>query len=168
MTANKVILGKITGVQGLKGWLKVFSDTRPADNIFQYKNWQIIKNNSLVRDAKVLEFKHQGKKLLVKLQGVSDRTEAESLIGLEIAVDSETLPVLNNEYYWRDLIGLSVKNTNNVELGDIIDLMETGSNDVLLLKDSSGKSLAIPWLPEIVVEVDILQSLMIVEWEPMI
>jgi 16S rRNA processing protein RimM len=168
MADNIVILGKITGVQGVCGWLKIFSDTRPLDNIFQFKNWQLKSGSGECLSRTIVEYKHQGKKFLVKMQGVDDRTTAEGLVGLEVFVSRDQLPVLANEYYWRDLIGLKVKDTHGVELGDIIDLMETGSNDVLLLKDSNGKSLAIPWLPDIVIEVDIERSLLIADWEPLV
>lgn len=168
MTDKIVILGEITGVQGLRGWLKVYSHTRPLDNIFQFKNWQLKSDSGEIISRTVLEHKLQGKKLLVKMQGVDDRTAAEELVGLDVCISQDQLPALTNEYYWRDLIGLTVKDTHGVELGEIIDLMETGSNDVLLLKDSTGKSLAIPWLPEVVLKIDTEQSLLIADWEPLV
>jgi 16S rRNA processing protein RimM len=115
-----------------------------------------------------VDHKHQGKKLLVKIEGVNDRSTAQGLVGLEIAINQDELPTLSNEYYWHDLIGLTVKDTRGIELGEIIDLMETGSNDVLLVKDRNGKSLAIPWLPEVVIKVEIEQSLLIADWEPLL
>jgi 16S rRNA processing protein RimM len=168
MTDKIVILGEITGVQGLRGWLKVFSHTRPLDNIFQFKNWQLKSDSGKIISRTVLEHKHQGKKLLVKMQDVDDRTTAEELVGLDVCINRDQLPALTNEHYWHDLIGLTVKDTHGVELGEIMDIMETGSNDVLLLKDSKDKSLAIPWLPEIVLEIDVEQSLLIADWEPLI
>ena len=168
MTVNKVILGKISGVQGIQGWLKVFSHTRPLENIFQYKCWKLQHDSGESITRTVVDHKHQGKKLLVKIEGVNDRTTAQGLVGLEIAINQDELPTLSNEYYWHDLIGLTVKDTRGIELGKIIDLMETGSNDVLLVKDRNGKSLAIPWLPEVVIKVEIEQSLLIADWEPLI
>jgi 16S rRNA processing protein RimM len=168
MADNIVILGKITGVQGVRGWLKVFSHTRPLNNIFQFKSWQLKSGSGECLSRTIVDYKHQGKKLLVKMQGVDDRTTAQGLVGLAVFVNRDQLPALTNEYYWRDLIGLTVKNTHGAELGDITELMETGSNDVLLLKDSKGNSLAIPWLPDVVVEVDIERSLLIADWEPLV
>jgi len=168
MTDKTVILGKITGVQGVRGWLKIFSHTRPLDNIFQFKDGQLKSDSGEIISRTVLEHKHQGKKLLVKMQGADDHTTAEALVGLDVCINRDQLPTLANEYYWRDLIGLTVKDTHGVELGEIIDIMETGSNDVLLLKDSKGQSKAIPWLPEVVLEIDVEQSLLIADWEPLI
>ena len=104
----------------------------------------------------------------MKLRAVDDRNLAEALAGLDIAVDSAELPVLENEYYWHELIGLRVLDLQGNELGRVSEMMETGSNDVLLLANSDGKSLAIPWLPEVVKEVDLEQSILIVDWEPLI
>jgi 16S rRNA processing protein RimM len=168
MTGKSVILGKIAGVQGLKGWLKVISYTRPLENIFQYGCWNLQNASGVTISYELEAHKYQGRKLLVKMGRIDDRTTASTLVGCEIIIDQNDLPVLSNEYYWRDLIGLTVRNTADEELGEVIDLMETGSNDVLLLRSSQGKSLAIPWLPEVVREVDIERSLMIVEWEPLI
>lgn len=168
MTEKKVILGKITGAQGVQGWLKVYSYTRPAENIFQYRHWDLQQGSSAYGSRTVLEYRHQAKKLVVKLEGVENRTQAEELAGYEIAVAQNQLPVLEGEYYWRDLIGLTVRDTRGNELGEVVDLIETGSNDVLLLKDSEDKSLAIPWLPEVVIEVNTEQSLLIADWEPLV
>ena len=168
MADNTVILGKISGVQGVQGWLKVFSYTRPIENIFQYENWKLMRKSEQILSVNVLAQKRQGKKLLVKLDEVSDRDVAEGLVGLEVGIDQSELPALENEYYWRDLIGLTVNDTHGVKLGDVFDLMETGANDVLLLKDSKGKSLAIPYVPEVVIKVDLVQSIIIADWEPLI
>lgn len=166
--ANKtVILGKISGVHGIQGWLKVFAYTQPAENIFQYKRWRLLNDSGEADIRTVEEYKQHGKKLLVKLEGVDDRDAAEQLRGLDISINRNELPELKNEYYWRDLVGLTVKDIRGVELGTVIDLIETGSNDVLLLKDDVGKSMAIPWLPEVVIEVDTKQSLLIADWEPL-
>ena len=168
MTNKTVILGKISGVHGVQGWLKVYSYTRPAENIFQYENWKLMREAKQIMSVSVLAQKSQNKRLLVKLGDVSDRSAAEGLVGLEIGVDQSELPDLENEYYWRDLIGLTVNDTHGVELGEVFDLMETGANDVLLLKDSKGKSLAIPYVPEVVLQVDIKQSIIVADWEPLI
>lgn len=163
-----VTLGKIVGVHGIQGWLKVFSYTQPVENIFQYSNWQLTRDSGEVMTRRVTGHKGQGKNLRVQLEGVSDRNLAESMIGLEISTHSTDLPDLDQgEFYWRDLIGLSVRDTQGAELGVVTDMMETGSNDVLLLNDSDGKSMAIPWLPDVVVKVDLAQSVLIADWEPL-
>ena len=169
MKDQLVTLGKIVGVHGVQGWLKVFSYTRPLENIFQYDNWQLTRASGEVICLRVTGCKGQGKRLTVQLEGVSDRNQAESMVGLEISTRRAELPDLDQgEFYWRDLIGLTVRDTQGIELGVVTEMMETGSNDVLLLTDSNGKVLAIPWTPEVVVEVDIAQSLLIADWVPLV
>jgi 16S rRNA processing protein RimM len=144
----------------------VFSYTRPAENIFQYDNWQLQRESGEVISCRVSGHKGQGKSLRVKLEGVGDRDQAQGMVGLEISTDRAELPELDQgEFYWRDLIGLTVRDTQGVELGVITDMMETGSNDVILLKDSDNKALAIPWTPDVVIQVDLAQSLLIADWK---
>lgn len=168
MTDSKVILGKISGVHGIQGWVKVYSYTRPPEHIFAYPRWQLQQGANCYGTRSVLEHRKQGRKLLVRLQGVDTRSLAEQLVDQEIAVDAEELPALEGEYYWRELIGMTVRDPRGRELGQVVDLMETGSNDVLLLRDGKGRSLAIPWLPEVVLEVDTTNALLVADWEPLV
>lgn len=168
MKDQLVTLGKIVGVHGVQGWLKVFSYTQPVENIFQYDNWQLTRASGEVISRRVISHKGKGKSLRVQLEGVSDRNLAESMVGLVISTNRAQLPDLDQgEFYWRDLIGLTVRDTQGSELGVVTDMMETGSNDVLLLTDSNGKSLAIPWIPDVVIEVNIAQSLLVADWAPL-
>jgi len=156
-------------VHGVQGWLKVFSYTRPLENIFDYDNWQLGDPSGKMFSRHVLAHKGQGKHLRVQLEGVGDRDQAQACVGLEISVDRGKLPDLDSDqYYWRELVGLTIEDTKGQVLGVIKDMMETGSNDVMLLEDDHGKALAIPWTSEVVVRVDLAQSLLIADWEPLI
>lgn len=168
MQDQLVTLGKIVGVHGIQGWLKVFSYTQPVENIFQYSHWQLTRDSGETITRCITGHKGQGKSLRVQLEGVSDRNLAERMVGLKISTRRTDLPDLEQgEFYWRDLVGLTVRDTQGAELGVVTDMMETGSNDVLLLTDSDGKSLAIPWIPDVVVKVDLAQSVLIADWEPL-
>lgn len=168
MKNRNVALGKVVGVHGVQGWLKVFSYTRPLENIFEYANWQLSDTSGKMFSRKVLAQKGQGKHLRAQLEGVSDRDQAQACVGLEISVDCSELPDLDiDQYYWRELVGLTVKDAKGDVLGVIKDMMETGSNDVMLLEDDHGKALAIPWTPDVVVQVDLARSLLIADWEPL-
>lgn len=166
--SDHVTLGKLCGVHGVKGWLKVFSDTRPATNIFDFHRWQLRFATGEYREVTVQSHQSKGAKLLVKLTDVDDRDQAVILVGCDVEVSSHELPELHDEFYWRELIGLTVINTQGECLGTVVDLLETGANDVLLLKASDGKIEALPWLPEVVLNVDINASKMMVEWETLI
>lgn len=165
-------LGKITGVHGIKGWVKVFSHTSPRVKIADYGQWFLKgnKDQSWV-SRKLIEGKEQGKNIIARLDNVNYRDEAEALIGTEIAIHKDQLEVLaENEYFWRDLIGLSVKTVEGEELGEIDWLFDTGSNDVIIVKDSSGTEVKEHLLPyvvgDVVKSVDLEASLMVVDWDP--
>ena len=113
--------------------------------------------------------RRQAKTVIAKLEGCDDRDAAMMLIGAEIAIRSDQLRELNkDEYYWRDLIGLRVTNREGIELGTVQRLMETGANDVLVVKGQQrdSKEHLIPWtLHQAVLDVDLEQGLIQVDWD---
>ncbi|KZY48919.1 ribosome maturation factor RimM [Oleiphilus sp. HI0117] len=169
-------MGKITSVYGVKGWVKVFSYTQPKENICQYKNWTLeggSKNGSVT----VLSCKAHGNGLVAQLKGCHDRDEAKQYCGSLISVPREELPELpSGDYYWHQLQGLKVfASGSDVEekvlLGRVDHLIETGSNDVLVVKkckDSlDGRERLIPYLPDqVVLAVDLEAGSIEVDWDP--
>lgn len=164
-SADRILLGKVLAAFGIQGWVKVHSETRPIDEIGRYRTWQLKLKDGWT-DFRVKSVKYQGKGLVAKLEGVNDRNHAESLSGAEIAVDPVRLPRLpEGEYYWRDLIGMQVATKEGVELGEVDHLLETGANDVLVLKGERER--LVPFLPgQVVLEVDLAARRMVVDWDP--
>ena len=164
-TTGRISLGKINGVFGVKGWVKVFSDTKPREQIVKYSPWWI-KQGSEWNRIKVLEGKAHGKGVIARLEGIDDRNKAELLKGVEIAIDREQLaPASDGEYYWIDLIGLRVETLEGVELGKIRQLFETGANDVIVV--SGEKEHLIPFVQGLyVMEIDLNEGVMRVDWDP--
>jgi len=165
---KKVMLGRISTVYGVKGWLKVNSHTDPRKNIFNYTQWQL-KTGKNWRNWKVEQGRPHGKTLVVKLEGCNDRDQAKLLVGSTIAVSRDQLPEINSdEHYWSDILGMQVVTHDGKALGQVKDILETGSNDVLVVKSrSSGKTVEclIPWLVgDVIVNVD--EHLITVNWEP--
>ncbi len=167
-----ILLGKISGVHGIKGWVKVFSHTSPRVKITEYSQWYMksSKDQSWV-SRKLIEGKEQGKNIIAQLDGIQYRDEAEALVGTEIAIHKDQLEVLaEGEYFWRDLIGLSVETTLGEKLGQIDWLFNTGSNDVIVVKDTESAELKEHLLPfiydDVIKTVDIDKSLMVVDWDP--
>jgi 16S rRNA processing protein RimM len=169
---NQVTLGKIGAVYGIKGWIKVHSFTDDPEAIFDYSPWSL---NLTGRQQyiEVSDWKRHNNGLIAKLKGVDDRDMAQQFVGAEIAISADALPELpEGEYYWRDLIGMTVKNIQGYHLGVVEDILETGSNDVLVLKananDAFGKKeRLIPYLFDQVIEsIDTEQKQIIVDWEP--
>lgn len=163
------MLGRISGVYGVKGWVKVFSDTDPREGIANYSEWLLKRQHGWQRIT-VENGRKQGKNIVVKLAGIDDRNMAATLSGCEIAVSRDQIASAKpGEYYWIDLEGLKVVTTAGVDLGSVDHLLETGANDVLVVREeeSGTRERLIPWLPgEVVTEVDLEGGQMTVDWDP--
>lgn len=162
-----VPVGRIVGVFGIKGWVKVFSDTDPPDNILSYSPWYV-RREAHWQPLAVAEGQTHGKGILVRLEGCEDRDQAGQWVGCDIAVERSQLTDLPaGEYYWIDLVGLDVFNQQGIRLGNVSHLFATGSNDVVVVKDTNGKEQWIPYIPgRYVLAVDLPGRKMTVDWEP--
>ena len=164
-----IALGKISGVFGVKGWVKVHSYTDPREKIVEYSSL-MVKHQGQWQEVKPTGGKRQGKTVVIKLSGVDSRNEAELYIGDEIAIRQQQLEQLTEgEYYWRQLEGLNVQTTDGVELGKVHHLLETGANDVLVVRDASEdvRERLIPFtIGHAVVEVDLSAQIITVDWDP--
>jgi 16S rRNA processing protein RimM len=158
-------LGKISGVHGVKGWLKVFSFTRPMEGILDYPNWLISNAGQLTQSIEIVEGRKQGRGLVVRLAEIDSRTAAEQLIGFDIHVERSELPdIETGECYWIDLIGLSVQTQQGDSLGTIKQIMETGANDVLVVHGDRER--LIPYVQDRVIkQIDLDNGLMTVDWD---
>ncbi len=164
-TQDRIIIGKIGSAYGIKGWVKVQSFTDPIDNILDYAPWYIFYQKQW-QAIELMAGKPHGKGIIVQLQGCQDRNQAELYRGCEIAMGVEQLPPLDeNEYYWNELIGLTVQTIEGTTLGTVDYLFTTGANDVLVLKGQ--KQRLIPFLQgQVVKKVDREKRLIIVHWDP--
>jgi len=157
-------LGSISGVFGVKGWLKVFANTDKKENILSYQPWYIERNK--VRTAvKLRAGKPHGKTIIALLEGVEDRNEAETWVGSDIYIPTSELPKLGkNEFYWSDLIGINVITQTGEKLGVIDHLLETGANDVIVVKGDRER--LIPYVTgQVVKSVDLAEQQMVVDWD---
>ena len=159
-----VVMGRIAGLYGVRGWVKVLSETEPRDNILGYSPWYLKLSGKWVQ-MEPAEGRIHGKGLVTRIDGYTDRDAAVHLVGAEIAVHRDQLPAAGKgEYYWSDLIGLKVVNAAGVELGQVDHLLETGANDVLVVKGERER--LIPYTPgQAVVKVDLEAALLTVEWD---
>ncbi len=163
---RRMTLGKISGVFSVKGWVKVHSFTDPREKIVEYGRWQI-KHQGQWREVELEGGKPQGKTIVAKLAGLDDRNEAMLYSGDEIAIFYNQLVRLpDDEYYWYQLEGLNVVNTDGVELGSVHHMLETGANDVLVVKAGDRERL-IPFTPgHTVIEVNLPEKRILVDWDP--
>lgn len=160
-----VVMGKVVGAQGIQGWVKVQTFTEYLDGLLDYSTWYV-GNEQAWRPIEVLEANvHGGKVLIAKLQGVVDRTAAEKCKGLLIAVPRDSLPEQpEGEYYWSDLVGLSVENLQGEPFGIVDSLLETGANDVLVVKGEGGETL-MPFIASVIQKVDLTSKKILVDWQ---
>lgn len=159
-----VCVGHIMGVQGVKGGVKVYSDTSPRENILNYSPWIIQTGEEIMTVA--VTGRLQGKNVIAQLAGIEDRDLATGLIGSKIYIEPGQLPKLKEgEYYWADLIGMTVESLESEPLGTIETLMETGANDVMVLQGDRQR--LIPFvIDEIVREIDLVNKRVVVDWKP--
>ena len=168
---DMLVVGKVNGLFGVKGWVKVFSDTQPRKNILGYSPWYLKVDGSW-QAYKLESGKVHGKGIIAHLEKCPDRDVAALLVGAQIAIRRDQLPALEEgEYYWSDLQGLKVITLDGIELGVVTELMETGANDVLVVRETSNKGneqeRLIPFIPEqVVTKVDLEQGVMTVDWDP--
>lgn len=167
-----IILGRIISPYGLRGWLNVhfFGDDPLA--LGKMPQWWLGKDpnrlspdESRWRTYAVQQLKPHGKSMIAKLEGVDDRTAAEAIDGNYLAAPREALPKTEkDEYYWADLIGLTVENTQGIGLGKLIQLMTAGAHEVLCIKDEAGQERLLPFVSAVVKQVDVNAGKMLVEW----
>jgi 16S rRNA processing protein RimM len=156
-------MGRIGAPFGIKGWIKVQPYTETLDSLFDYDTWFVGQDDN-GQDFEVEDAAVHGSALVAKLAGIDDRDQAFALRGREIAVNRDDLPApAEDEYYWNDLIGLTVVNRAGVELGNVTKLMETGSHDVLVVQGDRER--LIPFAGAYVIRVDIPGKRLEVDWE---
>ncbi|MGZ8928312.1 MAG: ribosome maturation factor RimM [Methylobacter sp.] len=160
-----VSVGKISGVFGVKGWVKVFSFTDPRENILTYSPW-LLKKDDETKTINVVDGQLQGKTIVAQLAGVNDRDQAASLMGWDIFISQDQLPkAAKGEYYWSELIGLNVETIDGVQLGVVDSLLETGANDVIIVQGERER--VIPFLQgQTIINVDLNVGKIIVDWDP--
>jgi 16S rRNA processing protein RimM len=164
---RRVLVGRIVGLYGVQGWLKVESWTEPRTQIFKYQPWLLSSAPGQEMEVEGVQGRPQGKGLIAKLPGVDDRDGAAALVGQDIHVARALLPPPGkDEYYWVDLEGLEVVTTEGVALGRVTHLFATGANDVVVVRDGERERL-VPFVQGVYVRsVDLSDGRMVVDWDP--
>ena len=159
-----VIMGRIAAAHGLRGLVKIQPFTEYVDSLLDYESWWIGHEHGPWRKVEVRQCEAHDKTLVAQLPDCPDRTAAEKLKGLLIAVPRSSLPERSgDEYYWSDLIGLAVVNEASVPLGTVTNLLETGANEVLSVQGDGGEIL-IPFVASVIKQVDLKNKTIRVDW----
>ena len=160
---KKLLVGKINGFFGVQGWVKIFSYTKPRKNILEYQPWYFFDNETY----KVIEInsgREQSKTIVAQVKGINNRDEAVQLIGKDLYINKDQLPELDNDaHYWHELTGFRVINKNEVDLGIVDYLVDTGSNHVLVTKGDTEHW--IPYIEPFLVSVDKHKKVISVDWD---
>lgn len=162
---ERVNVGRVSGVYGVRGWVRVRSDCEPGEQLLAYSPWQLDIGGDWQPYVPEAGRAH-GPGLVAKLAGIDDREQARALVGADIAIARSQLPALGkDEYYWNDLVGLAVVTRDGRELGRVTGLMETGANDVLVV--GGERERLVPFIPgQVVLRVDRGAGCIEVDWDP--
>lgn len=174
-TGKNVILGRVSGVFGVKGWVKVWSFTDPMERLLDYRVWSLNLPGTGLKDVEIDAGQRQGKGLVVHIAGCDDRDLARQYLQAEIAVPEAAMPRLpEGEFYWYQLAGLkvlAVSGLQGVLLGEVSHLLETGANDVLVVRPCEGsiddRERLLPWVDgKVILGVDLAAGEIRVDWDP--
>jgi len=167
---KQVVLGQLGKLHGIKGWLRLSSFTNPTENIFEYptllaeidNRWQVLE---------IDEYRQQSNGFVVHIKGYDEPEIARQLSGIRLAINSQLLPKLDEDsYYWYELEGMKVVNLQGENFGQVSSLLETGANDVLVVKPTDdsidARERLIPYIADSVIDhIDSEERFIKVNWE---
>lgn len=165
MPNHKMLLvGKINGIFGIKGWVKIFSYTENKNNICQYLPLYPSKNSQEL-PLEIETIKPHGKTIIAKIDGINNPDQAQLLLGKQLYINAKQRPkTRKNEYYWSDLVGLNVINQADEPQGVVKDLLSTGANDVLVIQWGDKKYL-VPYVATYIISIDLNKKQMVLDWQ---
>ena len=160
-----VIIGRFGRPHGIKGFVSIVSFTEPRENIITYADWHFFGNDNQWQTINLLKTEINHKFILAKIDGYDTREQVGSLTNRNIAINRAQLKKLApNEYYWHQLVGMTVVNQADELIGMVDDIMATGSNDVLIV--TGKRRVLIPYLlGDVVLAVDDVRRIITVEWD---
>jgi 16S rRNA processing protein RimM len=158
-----VEIGTVTGAHGVKGLVRVQSHAGGPGLLAPGKTlW--LKEKSGVRRVRVTSSAPHGAALLLGIEGIFDRNAAQALQGRALLIRRKDLPPAGpGEYYWVDLIGLSVTTREGAPLGALVSIIPTGANDVYVVQDGAGKETLVPALDWVVLDINLETRAMVVD-----
>jgi len=162
-TNKRLLIGQINGLFGVQGWVKLFSHANPRKNILSYQPWHVEVDGQW-KTLEIVKGRVQGKTIVAQLKDVNDREVARTYIGTDIYIERDQLPKLpKGEYYWDELTGLEVVNTTGVKLGKISYMVDTGSNNVMVI--NGEKEHWVPYIEPFLINIDMDTRKVLVDWD---
>jgi 16S rRNA processing protein RimM len=164
MSHQAIIIAKLAKPYGLKGWMHLYSFTEPSEQLFLYSPIFIERTHHDIEQLTIEQFTPKSDHWLVKLQYCDNRTLASQYTNKLIKIHTHQLTLLPlGEYYWHQLKGLTVINSTGDSIGTVIDVMETGSNDVLIVKGDKIRYIA--YHHKYILQVDLTNRTITVDWD---
>lgn len=158
-----VVMGRVRAPHGLKGWIKVQPFTQETQGLLGYPDWWLGEEGKW-QQHRVLQSAVHGSMVVARLEGFDDREVASELRGKNVAVPRAAMPDSGEgEFYWNDLLGMEVRNRDETRLGIVARILETGANSVLIVQGE--KEHLVPFIQNVVVNVDLKAKQLIVDWE---
>jgi 16S rRNA processing protein RimM len=153
-------IGKIAGTHGIRGHLRVQTFSEEYEALMALESVMLKGPDGRMDSFELASARPHGKKAVIALKGYDNINQVLHLVGREIFADREQFPVLpDGEYYWCDIIGIKVYLDTGEFLGEITDIIPTGSNDVYVVQ-AEGKEVLVPAIESVVVSIDPEKGLM--------
>ncbi len=163
-TRERVVLGRITGVFGIKGWVKIESYTDPVESILGFREW-LLQQHATQRAVTVSEGRRHGRQVVAHIESYDDRDRAAVLVGAQIVVSRSVLPELGaREFYRADLIGLTVRAAGGAVLGRVDHFIDAPAYPLMVVRGE--KELWLPATPPYLRKVDLETGEVLVDWQP--
>ncbi|MBF0846443.1 ribosome maturation factor RimM [Streptococcus danieliae] len=158
-------VGKIINTHALKGELKIMSTSDFIDERLKVGSVLLIsRGNQIIKEVIVESAREHKGFFLVKFEGIDNIEEAEKFKNLQLKVDEENLSDLEDgEFYFYEIIGCKVIDENKNIVGEIVDILQTGANDVWVIKTDKNKEILIPYIEEVVKNIDIDNKIINIE-----
>jgi 16S rRNA processing protein RimM len=176
---DAVVVAYVVGAWGVKGWFKLKCLGDNPEPLLSSAVWSIAPPEVLRPGAayppalQIVQSRMHGRLVVAQAQGVADRSQAEALRGAQVLVERTRLAAPQaGEYYWVDLVGLSVVNREGIAMGEVIGLIDTGPHSVLRLQRPAGEALAadadperlIPFVAVYIDDVNLPEHRITVDW----
>ena len=160
-------IGQITSAHGIRGDLKVFPVTSDPDRVLDMDKVLVAREGEEehTKEYSITKASHFKNLILLHLEGVEDRNQAETMAGLSLWVRREdALPLEEDEYYFKDLLDCEVVDEDGAHVGRVSDVMETGANDVLVVEDTEGEEVLLPIIEDCILEIDVEEKKIVMRW----
>jgi 16S rRNA processing protein RimM len=158
-----VVMGRIRAPHGLKGWIKVQPFTQEIEGLLAYTEWWVGGGGEW-QQHRILQSAVHGSTVVARLEGFNGRDAAAELRGKDVAVTRDAMPDnRTGEFYWNDLLGMEVAHRNATKLGLVTKILETGANAVLVVRGDT--ELLVPFIEDVILNVDVKARKLIVDWE---